>query len=54
VISVYEVVGQRPVVPPRDLVIKGGATGDYFLPAFFLPAMARRGPLRVRALVCVR
>src|SRR5438034_2837097 len=28
--------------------------GCYFLPGFFLPAMARRGPLRVRALVCVR
>ncbi len=27
---------------------------DYFLPAFFLPATVLRGPLRVRALVCVR
>jgi hypothetical protein len=26
----------------------------YFLPTFFLPAIALRGPLRVRALVCVR
>ena len=27
---------------------------SYFFGAFFLPATARRGPLRVRALVCVR
>ncbi len=27
---------------------------NYFLPGFFLPAMARRGPFLVRALVCVR
>ena len=53
-ISVYEVVGQRPEVPLRDVVIRSDATGDYFLPAFFLPAMARRGPLRVRAFVLVR
>src|SRR5690606_9021301 len=30
------------------------SAADYFLPGFFLPAMARRGPLRVRALVLVR
>ncbi len=27
---------------------------DYYLPAFFLPATVLRGPLRVRAFVCVR
>src|SRR3954447_8031370 len=35
-------------------ILRGSAGGRHFLPTFFLPAMARRGPLRVRALVCVR
>ena len=30
------------------------ACGFYFLPPFFFPAIALAGPLRVRALVCVR
>lgn len=37
-----------------ELPGRGASGADYFLPGFFLPAMARRGPLRVRALVLVR
>jgi hypothetical protein len=37
-----------PVLPVLGAVI------GYFFVAFFLPAMARRGPFFVRALVCVR
>lgn len=53
--------GGRSYSSDRELFAAGGgppirsASGvDYFLPGFFLPAMARRGPLRVRALVLVR
>jgi hypothetical protein len=37
-------------IPSRFLAVRG----RYFRGAFFLPATARRGPLRVRAFVCVR
>jgi hypothetical protein len=39
-------------VPPRRW--GRGGPPNYFLPAFFLPATVRLGPLRVRALVLVR
>jgi hypothetical protein len=32
----------------------GAGAVIYFFVTFFLPAMARRGPFLVRALVCVR
>src|SRR5437870_6082249 len=39
----------------RWTMVDGLSSGSYFLPgAFFLATVARRGPLRVRALVCVR
>lgn len=47
--SYGEVVG--PTAKTADEAL---SAEDYFLPGFFLPAMARRGPLRVRAFVLVR
>ncbi|MBB5939558.1 hypothetical protein FHS42_006654 [Streptomyces zagrosensis] len=54
--------GDRSYSSDRELLARrrseflghGASGADYFLPGFFLPAMARRGPLRVRALVLVR
>src|SRR3954453_3805950 len=52
-LSFLEVVGpDRADTGPEGPC--GADDGDYFLPGFFLPAIARRGPLRVRALVWVR